>query len=499
MRTQHALRAAIAGAKRSAERWAGGPARLRVILLLASVLGLDAGDKATISAVAGSLEQAFDIGNTEIGLLISAVSFAGAVFTLPIGSLVDRTRRKPILIGAIALWSAAMGVSGLATSFLFLLLTRVALGAVTAAASPSVASLTGDFFPARDRARTYGLILAGELVGTGIGFFVGGEISSWLSWRWPFFAMAALGLALVWVLWRFLPEPARGGQSWISEGQRDVRSREDVQQGQDGSRHDKSPGAERSGSAARAQETILRAGVQPRKALVLHHDPAGRGLWWAIRYVLRIPTYVLLIVASSLGYFFFAGVRAFAFIYLTQHYDVSRGVLSGLLIVLGIGALAGVTLGGLLSEWLLRRRWFTARIVVPGAALFLSVLLLGPGIWTTSLAVGIVLLTFGSAALAAANPSIDAARLDIVHPRLWGRAESGRTALRAALEGAAPILFGLVSNWLGGGEGGLERTYLLMLVPLLAASSLAIPARRAYPRDVATAGASVKNTARRGS
>ena len=175
MEAEHAIHEAASDAKRKVEQWAGGPARFQVILVLACILALDTGDKATISAVAGSLEAVFHVGNTAIGLLISAVSFVGAVFTLPIGSLVDRIRRKTILLWAIVLWSAAMAVSGLATSFLFMLLTRLALGAVTAAASPSVASLTGDFFPARDRARVYGMILAGELVGTGIGFFIGGS------------------------------------------------------------------------------------------------------------------------------------------------------------------------------------------------------------------------------------------------------------------------------------------------------------------------------------
>jgi hypothetical protein len=38
---------------------------------------------------------------------------------------------------------------------------------------------------------------------------------------------------------------------------------------------------------------------------------------------------------------------------------------------------------------------------------------------------------------------------------------------------------------------GLEWTFLVMLAPLIAASSLAFPARRTYPRDVATAEASM--------
>jgi len=71
-----------------------------------------------------------------------------------------------------------MVVSGTATSFVYLLAARIFLGAVTAASWPAVASLTSDYFPPNVRARTYGMILTGELVGAGIGFFIGGEVSS---------------------------------------------------------------------------------------------------------------------------------------------------------------------------------------------------------------------------------------------------------------------------------------------------------------------------------
>jgi predicted MFS family arabinose efflux permease len=527
------------------ERKVGGPARFRIILLLAAVLALDTADKGTVSAVAANLEQAFGIGNTEIGVLIAAVSFVGAIFTLPMGVLVDKTRRKRLLLWAISIWSVAMVASGTAVSFPYMLGTRIFLGAVAAAAAPAVASLTGDFFPARERAEIYGLILAGELAGMGIGFFVSGEVSSILDWRWSFYVMGIPGAAVVWALWRYLPEPARGGQSWIEWGEHEVRSAEDVRGRQADGRGAPHPspaeaeaaepraartaatrtaaartsatrttatraaatGASTAGAApagvsgadvappprsAEAPRALPQPGVAPRDDLILREDPRERSLVWALRYVVHIPTYVLVVMASALGYFFFSGVRGFGMIYLTQHYDIARSVASALVIVLGAGALVGVVAGGRLAALLLARQHFDARILVPGAALFVAVLFLAPGIWTTNVFFGIAMLTLGAMALSAANPPIDAARLDIVPPGLWGRAESGRMALRAALEGSAPILFGLASGWLGGGDAGLERTYLVMLIPLVVAAALAIPARRTYPRDVATAAASVR-------
>ena len=470
--TQTARRA-FENVKERAEQAAGGATRLHIILLLAAVLALDTGDKATVSAIANSLKHVFHIGNTDIGILIASVSFMGTALTLPFGSMIDRINRRLVLTGTIVLWAAAMVVSGTATSFTYLLISRIFLGGVTAVASPAVASLTGDFFPARERARIYGWILSGELIGTGAGFFFSGEISASLDWHWSFYLMAVPSLALAWAVWRYLPEPRRGGQNWIEfdgEPRRGGQSAE----------------------GAAAQRQIRRAGIGPREELVLGRNPRQCSIWWVIGYLVRIPTYLLLVIASSLGYYFFAGIRGFAMIYLTQHYSVSRSTLSALAVVIGIGAIAGALAGGRVSRYMLDRGLIQSRILVPGVVLFLSTLFIAPAIWTTNAALGTGLLTIGAGLLAAANPPIDAARLDIVHPLMWGRGEAGRQALRGLLEGGAPILFGAVSGWLGGGADGLKWTYLIMLVPVLAASALAIPAYFSYPRDVATASASVE-------
>lgn len=142
-------------------------------------------------------------------------------------------------------------------------------------------------------------------------------------------------------------------------------------------------------------------------------------------------------------------------------------------------------------------------------------LLLAPAFYVRSVAVALPLLMVGSFLLGAPNPPLDAARLDIIHPLLWGRAEAVRSVLRTLGEAAAPLLFGYVSQYVfgamaagspggsGGGSGGavsaasaagLQYTFLLFLVPLIGAGLLALVALRTYPRDVATARASVSST-----
>lgn len=472
----------------------GGTARLQVIVLLAAVLGLDTADKGAMSAVAGSLKDAFDIGNFDFGMLISAVSFVGVIGTLPAGVFVDRTHRQRLLAIAVGCWAVAMAVSGMSTSYTYLLFVRLFLGVVTAIALPAVASLTGDFFPAAGRARVYGFILAGEIVGAGFGFILAGLVSSWLIWRWAFWTLSIPSAALAVAIWRYLPEPARGGQSHLQPGQEKIPSKEDARDDEQGASPSESrPDDQPSGQSRMAQEKMKAYRVRPDETLILDEDPKDKSFWWAARYVLRIRTNLLLIVASALGYYFFFGLRGFGMIYATGHYGLARSTVSALVVVLGFGGIAGVMLGGRLADRMLEGGNIRARILVPAAGLLICVGFIAPALWTSAIYVAMPLLTLGAFSLAAANAPVDAARLDIMHPRLWGRAESVRAALRMALEGGSPMLFGFTSQYIfGGGKNALQWTFLAMLIPLLAASLLVFHARRSYPRDVATVGASLE-------
>lgn len=57
------------------------------------------------------------------------------------GALADQLIRVRLLVYTIALWSVALVVGGTATSYLWLLLSRLALGGAIAAAGPLLASL----------------------------------------------------------------------------------------------------------------------------------------------------------------------------------------------------------------------------------------------------------------------------------------------------------------------------------------------------------------------
>lgn len=445
----------------------GGRDRIWIVFLLAMALGLDGADLGTVGAMSSILQTRFSISKIEIGLLISVSKGIGIFSALFFGGFVDRTCRTRLLAIIVGLWAVAIIACGAAPSFMFLLGARMVLGALAAATLPCTASLIGDYFPGRDWGRIYGYILSGEMIGTGFGFIVSGEMAHFW-WRLGFWILAIPSIPLAWFIYQ-LREPERGGQR-----------RRAAKNGEDDERL----------IGKKAKE----AQVEPRKRLVRNDDPATKSIWWAIKYVLSIPTNAVLIISSALGYAFFSDVRTFGVEYAQHGYGLSRTAAVGMLAILGIGAIAGVWVGGTLGDRLLAKGHLPARVWVATAFFCASVVLFFFGFFFAILWLSMILFVCSSFSLGAVNPPLDSARLDIIHPRLWGRAESVRMVLRNATEAAAPVTFGWLVSDFGGGATGLRNGFFIMLIPLAIAGGIAFITFRTYPADAAAATAYRKNT-----
>jgi len=440
---------------------------------MACVLALSGADTATVGASATELRAALHIGNTDIGLLVAVTALVAAVASIPFGILADRVRRTRVLGISIVVWALAMLWSATAPNFGRLLLARSFLGLGTASAGPVVASLVGDYFSSAERGRIYGYVLAGEMIGAGIGFGISGDIAA-LSWRASFVILAIPTLVLARFVFA-LPEPVRGGRHPLPGGP--------IQEGD--------PTDGEHPSETDAQRLAREHNVAPDPGLVVGAEARSMGAIAATRYVLQIPTNVALIIASACGYFYLAGVQTFAVEFAKEQYGINQAVANLLLLVLGVGALGGVLVAGRLSDGLLHRRILSARISVTAVAAAAATVLFIPALLTRHVEIALPWLVLAAFMLSAQNPPIDAARLDIVPPLLWGRAEGVRTALRTACQALAPVLFGAVSDFVfGGSRAGLQWTFIVMLLPLAVNAVFLFRARRTYPRDVATAAAS---------
>jgi MFS family permease len=518
----------------------GGRERTRVIFVLACVLALASADTATVGAAAIKLHDALHINTTDIGLLVAVTAVVGAVFSLPFGVLADKVRRTWLLGTAVGLWGIAMIWGATANNFGDLLLSRVALGGVTAVAGPVVASLVGDWFPGGERGQIYSYILTGELLGAGIGFAFTGELAA-LSWRLAFVFLAIPAFLIAWAVLR-LPEPRRGGRgalapapgtrpwlaaqkteaaqqrgagqpadtrpggaaaagpqraaAWPPDGAAGHAGPPDGAPGQAGQAGEAEADAEAADEDQRtdAQRMALEQGIRPIPSLVARADPS-MGFIQAVRYVLAVRTNVVLIVSGACGYYFLAGVETFGveFVGSKGGYGVAPALANLLLIVIGGGSVIGTLVAGPLGDRLLKRGRLSGRVNVAAVAATVTVVVMIPALVTHSAFTALPYLIVAAMGLTAQNPPIDAARLDIMPSWLWGRAEGVRTFVRTGAQALAPLLFGAVSDYVFGGQSkgheGLRWTFVVMLLPLAASAFYLFVAARRYPRDVATAAA----------
>ena len=414
--------------------------QLRTLVLLAGTLALASGNAATIGAVAPEVRQAFGVSNTAIGVLASASTAAAAIATVPLGILVDRSGRTRLLALSAVLMGVVSALSSLAPSFAFLFVTRLALGALSGLAGPGVASLLGDSFHESGRGRSYAAVLAGELIGAGVGFGVAGELAS-VNWRASFAALAPPAFVLAFYL-RRLPEPPRG-------------------------------------------RTVNSSGELPSEKVV--ESWRQLSLARTVRYVLSVPTNVIFIVSGACTYFYFAGLRTFGVEYASEQYKVSQAISTAMFLLVGTGGLAGVLVSGRLGDRL-EARYASGRVLVATVALFGAAAAFVPAILIQSYLIGLPLMMAGAFGLAAATPPLSAGRLQVIPSGLWGRSEGIQGVLRQVGDTMGPFAFGFAGDHLsGGGRAGLQSSFLVMLGSLVTAAAILVLALRTYPHDVQAA------------
>jgi MFS family permease len=185
-------------------------------------------DRQVLSIVAGPVQAALHLSNTDLGVVFGAVfSIFYAIFGIPLGKLADGWNRSLLLAIAIAGWSISTMVGGLATSVVVFALARSGVAVGEALANPSAYSLLSDWFPKKQRATAISIYSAGIAFGLGGSFWVGGKLQdAWHAlypsgvgafglhdWQAVFLGIGAPGLLVA--LWAAtLKEPPRG----LSEG-----------------------------------------------------------------------------------------------------------------------------------------------------------------------------------------------------------------------------------------------------------------------------------------
>jgi EmrB/QacA subfamily drug resistance transporter len=154
---------------------------------------------------------------TDLGFSPAGLSWVQNIYALAFGGLLllgarmgDLLGRRQVFIGGITLFTVASMLGGLAQSETWLLAARALQGVGAAIAAPSTLALLTISFPeGSERTRAIALYSAVASAGASIGLVLGGMLTSWISWRWSLFINVPIGIVLVSLAPRYLPETER--------------------------------------------------------------------------------------------------------------------------------------------------------------------------------------------------------------------------------------------------------------------------------------------------
>ncbi|WP_353987937.1 MFS transporter [Ruicaihuangia caeni] len=147
--------------------------------------------------------RTFEVGYLEVGMVVSAFALMRLLASPFVGRMIDRTGERIILSLGIGIVAISTALTGLANSYLEVLLMRGAGGIGSAMFSISAMSLLISASPPSMRGRAVGMYQGGFLIGGMAGPAVGGLLAA-ISIRAPFFFYAgtlvvagAVGLVLL--------------------------------------------------------------------------------------------------------------------------------------------------------------------------------------------------------------------------------------------------------------------------------------------------------------
>jgi len=156
---------------------------------------------------------------------VNAYSLSFAVLLMTAAVLGDRFGRKRLFVAGVGLFTAASAACALARSVGWLVAARAVQGAGAAVVMPLALALLSAAFPAQQRAKALGIFSGVAGLAVLGGPVVGGAVTQGLAWPWIFWLNIPIGVLLVPLALRRMPEsfgapskPDIGGLALVTAG-----------------------------------------------------------------------------------------------------------------------------------------------------------------------------------------------------------------------------------------------------------------------------------------
>jgi predicted MFS family arabinose efflux permease len=183
-----------------------------VLLLLGFTFGLVFFDRNAVGVLGTYIIEDLGLTNEHYGLLSSGLALAWAISAYAISAWSDLLRaRKPFVLVSIIVFSVCSALSGVATSFAFLLFARIVMGIAEGPFLPVCLSIMSVESSPHRRGLNAGVMqnVFAAVIGTSLAPLVLTWLATEFDWRVTFLLTGIPGLICAILVWLYIREPAR--------------------------------------------------------------------------------------------------------------------------------------------------------------------------------------------------------------------------------------------------------------------------------------------------
>src|ERR1044071_1064151 len=163
-------------------------------------------DTTILNTAVPTIAQAMDVTPLDMKSVLASYTLSLAVFIPISGWMADRFGTRRVFASAIGLFTLGSLLCGMSTNITTLVACRVLQGMGGAMMMPVGRMTMVRTFPKSELIQAMSFVSIPSLVGPMLGPVIGGLIVHYLHWSMVFFVNIPVGLAGLYLVWRFLPD-----------------------------------------------------------------------------------------------------------------------------------------------------------------------------------------------------------------------------------------------------------------------------------------------------